>query len=162
MVYSGYERTQWLLDMDCWTWTETHMQFSYICWSNTHALLYIYGPVIIVIDVLWLWVISYIITNITRDVLPNINRMQATKRAGKWPVLVPGDLDLWPWHSNASDRGTKHVFHVNFALIHSAVPEIFRTQTKTTDWRRQKRTFHSLLCAVEILCTTHVHTEKLQ
>jgi len=24
--------------------------------------------------------------------------------------FVPGDLDLWPWHSNSSERGTKHVF----------------------------------------------------
>jgi len=27
--------------------------------------------------------------------------------------FVPGDFDLWPWHSNSSERGTKHVFPVN-------------------------------------------------
>jgi len=45
-------------------------------------------------------------------------------------VFVPGDLDLWPWHSYSSEWGTKHVFHVNLAQIHSAVPEIFDSQTK--------------------------------
>jgi len=57
----------------------------------------------------------------------------------KDPVFVPGSLDLWPWTSKWSKRGTKHVFLVNLAQIHSAVPEIFHTQTKTTDWRRQKQ-----------------------
>jgi len=160
MVYSGYERTQWLLDMDRNTYAVfLHLMIEYTCvivhiWAchHRHWCIMPVGSI--------KRVISYIITNITRDVLPNINCTQATERAGKWPVLVPGDLDLWPWHSNASDRGTKYVFHVNLALIHSAVPEIFRTQTKTTDWRRQKRTFHSLLCAVEILRTTHIHTKN--
>jgi len=44
--------------------------------------------------------------------------------------FVPGDLDLWPWHSNSFERGTKHVFPVNLAQIRSAVPEIFDSQTK--------------------------------
>jgi len=39
-------------------------------------------------------------------------------------------LDLWPWLSNSSERGTRHVFFVNLAQIRSAVPEIFHTQTK--------------------------------
>jgi len=44
---------------------------------------------------------------------------------------VPGDLDLWPldWHSNSSERGTKHVCPVNLAQTGSAVLEIFHTQT---------------------------------
>jgi len=37
----------------------------------------------------------------------------------------------WPWHSNSSERGTKHVFPVIFAQIHSAVPEIFEAQKRT-------------------------------
>jgi len=74
-----------------------------------------------------------------KDVLPNINRMQAAKGPKKIPVFVPSDLDLWPSPSNLSERGTKHVFRVNFAQIRSAVPEIFHTQTKTTDWRCQKQ-----------------------
>jgi len=45
-------------------------------------------------------------------------------------VFVPGDLDLWPWHSNSSERGTKHVLNVNLAQIRSVVPEIFEAQTK--------------------------------
>jgi len=44
------------------------------------------------------------------------------------PLFVPGDLDLSPWPSNSSKRGTKHVFRVNLAQIGSAVPEIFHTQ----------------------------------
>ena len=38
--------------------------------------------------------------------------------------FVPDDLDLWPWHSNSSARGTKHVFRVNLAQIRSALPAI--------------------------------------
>ena len=65
------------------------------------------------------------------DVLPNINRMQAAERAEN-AIFVPGDLDLWPWPSNSSDRGTKHVFCVNLAQIRSAVPGIFHTQHKSS------------------------------
>jgi len=39
-----------------------------------------------------------------------------------------GDLDLWPWHSNSSERG--NVFPVNLVQIRSAVPEIFDSHTK--------------------------------
>jgi len=38
--------------------------------------------------------------------------------------FVPGDLDLWPWHSNSYERRTKHVFRVNLAQIRSAIPAI--------------------------------------
>jgi len=65
-----------------------------------------------------------------KDVLPNINRMQAAEMAGKMPFFVPGDLDIWPWPSNWSERGTKHVLRVNLVQICSAVPVIFHTQTK--------------------------------
>ena len=30
-----------------------------------------------------------------------------------FPSFIPGDLDLWPWHSNSFERGTKHVFGTN-------------------------------------------------
>jgi len=40
----------------------------------------------------------------------------------KMPFFVPGDLELWPWPSNLSERWIKHVFRVNLAQIHSAVP----------------------------------------
>jgi len=36
----------------------------------------------------------------------------------------PGDLDLWPWHSNSSERRTKHVFRVNLMQMRSIVPAI--------------------------------------
>jgi len=44
--------------------------------------------------------------------------------------LMTLTFDLWPWPSNATEWGTKHVFCVNLAQIRSAVPEIFHTQTK--------------------------------
>jgi len=64
--------------------------------------------------------------------------------------FVPGDLDLWP----SSERGTKHVFHVNLAQIRSVVPKIFDSQTKknkkVTD-SAKNRTLCSLL-HVAIIC----------
>jgi len=47
--------------------------------------------------------------------------------------LVTLTFDLWPWHSNSSERGTKHVLPVNLAQIRSAVPEIFDAQTKNEE-----------------------------
>jgi len=44
--------------------------------------------------------------------------------------FVPGDLDLWPWHSNLYQRGTKHFFPTNLVQIHSAIPQIFDSQRK--------------------------------
>jgi len=100
------------------------------------------------------------------DVSPNIDRTQAAEivpgsdgmvpSAAAWrhlqqarsiPTLpgvtgvhsaffVPSDLDLWPWHSKSSERGTKHVIPVNLTQIHWAVPEILfwvtNKQTKQT------------------------------
>jgi len=43
----------------------------------------------------------------------------------KHRFFVHGDLDLWPWHSNSSEEGTKHVFPVNLAHICSVVPRYF-------------------------------------
>jgi len=42
----------------------------------------------------------------------------------------------WPWPSNSSKQGTKHVFPVNLEQIRLAVHEIFHTQTKS---RRQRQ-----------------------
>jgi len=67
-----------------------------------------------------------------KDVLPNITARRLPK-GPKIAVFVPGDLDLWPWPSNLSERGTKHVFLVNLAQIRSAVPEIFHTQTNKSN-----------------------------
>jgi len=66
-----------------------------------------------------------------KDVVPNINRMPAAERAEKCNFFVPGNLYLWP--SNLSEQGT------DLPQICSAVLEIFHTQTKNTDWRRQKQ-----------------------
>ena len=51
--------------------------------------------------------------------------------------LVTLTFDLWRWHSNSSERGTKHVFPVNLAQICSAVPGIFEAQTK---WQTKSQT----------------------
>jgi len=71
------------------------------------------------------------------NILPNINRTQATKRAEN-AVFVT--FDLWPWPLNSSKW---HVFRVNLVQIRSAVSDIFHTQTHThtqnTNWRRQKQ-----------------------
>ena len=66
-----------------------------------------------------------------KDVLPNINRMQADE-GPKNAVFVPGDLDLWPLTLTfklvqARDRTR---LPLNLEQVHSAVPEIFHTQTK--------------------------------
>jgi len=55
--------------------------------------------------------------------------------------FVPGDLDLWPWHSNSSKRRTKHVVPVNLAQIRSSVLEIFHTQ-KSHSAKKQRYTVH--------------------
>ena len=73
-----------------------------------------------------------------KDVLPNINCTQASKRAEN-AVFIPGDFDLLTWPSNSSEQRTKHIFCVNLVQIRSAVPEIFHTQTKNTGWPRQKQ-----------------------
>ena len=70
-------------------------------------------------------------------------QIQTTQRLPKWPknaIFRP----WWLWPSNSSERGTKRVFRVKMAQICSAVPEIFHTQTKNTDWRRQKQNFPQL------------------
>ena len=46
--------------------------------------------------------------------------------------LVTLTFDLWPWHLNSLERGTKHVFCVNLVQICWAVPEIFYSQTNKT------------------------------
>jgi len=71
-------------------------------------------------------------------VLRNINRKQEDERANN-AVFVPGDLDLWPWHSDSSERETKHVFPVNLAQIRSAVPKIYHTQTKSYSQRQNSQ-----------------------
>ena len=53
-------------------------------------------------------------------------------------LFVPGDRDLWPWHSNSSERGTKHVFTVNLTQIRSSIPEIFEWQQKTKNNNKTK------------------------
>jgi len=62
--------------------------------------------------------------------------------------LVTLTFDLWRWHSNLSERRTKHVFHVNLAQIRSAVPVIHcrmrvsrieRVSTTSRIWRKNGR-----------------------
>jgi len=63
--------------------------------------------------------------------------MGMTERFFVFLSLVTLTFDLWPWHSRSSERGTKHVFAVNLAQIHSEVPEIFEWQTK---WKTKSQT----------------------
>jgi len=44
------------------------------------------------------------------------------RKGRKMPFLSPVTFTfkLWPWPSNSSERGTKHVFYVNLAQIRSA------------------------------------------
>ena len=123
-----------------------------------------------------------------KDVLPNINHTQATAlppplAATEWSHLllhdlvcrvcgpfhrcwgvmgvqffVPGDLDLWPWHSNLSEWGTKHVFPVNLAQVvkwlHSMCKQKQRSHSS------KNRTLCSLLHAVKTLQSlkTYINT----
>jgi len=56
--------------------------------------------------------------------------------------FVPGDLEFWPWPSNSSKRGTKHVFRVNLGKSVQRFPRsvIFRTQTKEPQTEGEKIT----------------------
>ena len=67
-----------------------------------------------------------------KNVLPNMNHTQAAERAEK-SCFCP----WWPWHSNLSEQGTKHVFSVNLVQICSTVPEIFHTETKKSQRQKQ-------------------------
>jgi len=119
----------------------------------------------------------------TKDVLNiNTNCTQAAKKAEKCHfcqrsrspflslVTLTSDLQtrpsegpimssMWFWCKSVqrfpnTKHGTKHVFHMNLAQIHSAVPEIFYTQKTQTDGDKN-RTFRSSLRAV-IICATRI------
>jgi len=111
-----------------------------------------------------------------KDVLPNINHRKAAEitpgsngmvtSAAEWrhlqparsiPSLAGGDKSAqhvfwpwWPWHSNSSEWGPKHVLPVNLVQIRSAVPEIFDSQTKTVSESAKNRTLRSSLRVVKI------------
>jgi len=74
------------------------------------------------------WICSPSFSLEAKDVLPNINHVQATEMAEKcdfcpwWPWPFTFDIDL------QTQWGTKRVFHMNLAQIHSAFPKIFHTQ----------------------------------
>jgi len=69
----------------------------------------------------------------------------------------------WPWHSNSSERGTKHVFSVNLEQIRSAVPEIFDSQTNKDKMKKNHKTvlktelYDILQCRVKQHCC---HTQR--
>ena len=73
-----------------------------------------------------------------KDVLPNTNPSQADERAEN-AVFVPGDLDVWPWPSNVSERGTKYVLCVKFGANTFSDSRDISYTNKNTDWRRQKQ-----------------------
>jgi len=106
------------------------------------------------------------------DVLLNKNRTQAAtewsrlllhdvicservpfrRRRGRWECtarclsLVTLTFDVSPWHSNSSERGTKHVFPVNLAQLRSGVPEVFDSQTKNKSQTALKTEPYAFYC----------------
>jgi len=50
-----------------------------------------------------------------------------------FPDFVPGDPDLWPWHSNSCGRGTKHTS--SLWILHKS--EICDAQTKWKSHRQR-------------------------
>ena len=64
------------------------------------------------------------VSDITQTRAEDVFTKQTTRRPPENAIFVPGDLDLWPWHSYSSERGTKHVVRVNLVQIRVAVPEI--------------------------------------
>jgi len=77
-----------------------------------------------------------------KDVLPNTNRTQPTKRAEKCLLSqLTLTFDLW------SERGTKHVFRLNLAQIRSAVPRYFIHKQKTlTDGAKKQNLSQFTAC----------------
>ena len=71
-------------------------------------------------------------------------------------IFVPGDLDLWPWPSNESKRGTKR-------LLREFGANPFSRQTKKKTDGAKNRTFHTSLHAVittlirQVLQTMIIH-----
>ena len=65
-------------------------------------------------------------------------------------IFDPGDFDLWPWHSDSSERGTKQVFPVNLTQICSAVPEIFDSRTN-----KEKTKSHSAKNRTLLACSKY-------
>jgi len=57
---------------------------------------------------------------------------KSVQRLLRYLPKIPFFCPRWPWHSNSSKWGTKHVFPMNLAQSCTAVPEIFHTQTKTS------------------------------
>jgi len=55
--------------------------------------------------------------------------------------LVTFTFDFWPWRSNLSERGTKHIFHVHLAQIHSVVSRgIWLTNKQTKKLKTAPKT----------------------
>ena len=54
--------------------------------------------------------------------------------------FVPGDLSLWPWHSNSCEWRTNHILHVNLVQILSAVPKTFHAQKSHRQRQKQNLT----------------------
>jgi len=81
------------------------------------------------------------------------SKPHAGRRKGrKMPFLslVTLTFDLSPWHSNSSERGTKHVFRVNLAQIRSEVPKIFHTRSKKVRQRQKQNLPQFSACDKEV------------
>ena len=78
--------------------------------------------------------------------------MQAAERAEKcrFLSLVTLTFDLNLQTRKFKQQGTKHVFFLNLAQIHSVVPKILPKQKTQTDGAKN-RTFHSSLRVVMMM-----------
>jgi len=84
--------------------------------------------------------------------VPEILVPSGAARLSSFSYFVPHDLDLWPWHSNASERETKHVFPVHLWIWYKSVQPFPRylsdKQKKQTKSHRQCQKTEPYLYAV--------------
>jgi len=57
----------------------------------------------------------------------------------------------WPWSSNSSKRGTKHVFRVNLAQICSAAPEILTSHANKKSQTAPKTERYAVHCVRAVI-----------
>jgi len=77
--------------------------------------------------------------------------------------LVILTFDLWPWHLNSSEQGTKHVFRVNFAQTLQWFPRYFihkQQANKNVTDSATNRTLRSSLRAVKTPCPSYTQTAR--
>ena len=78
------------------------------------------------------------------------------------PFFASGDLDLWFWPSNSSERGTKHVFRVNSAQLRKPQTDGAKNRTFRSSLRAVKTRILSLCIAdYEVLANNRRNYEVM-